>query len=100
MPFTPEELLAMGRQEWNRAVAFEAYEKNRNKVVPPLKIATDTNSWIKDAAEKELQIRKFLEERGILTVPKWVQHYTLRPTPEYLRALDLLSTTISRRRHD
>src|SRR6266536_2822520 len=34
MPFTPEELLAMGRQEWNRAVAFEAYEKNRNKDVP------------------------------------------------------------------
>ena len=37
MPFTPEELLAMGKQEWNRAVAFEAYEKNRNKDVPPLK---------------------------------------------------------------
>jgi len=88
MEFTPEELLAMGRQEWNRAVAFEAYEKNRNKDVPPLKIATDINAWIKDAAEKELQIRKFLEERGILTVPKWVQHYTLRPTPEYLRALE------------
>ena len=87
MPFTPEELLAMGRQEWNRAIAFEAYEKNRNKDVPSLKIATDINSWIKDAAEKELQIRKFLEERGILTVPKWVQHYSLRPTPEYLRAL-------------
>jgi uncharacterized protein (DUF885 family) len=87
MPFTPEELLAMGKQEWNRAVAFEAFEKNRNKDVPPLKIATDINSWIKDAAEKELRIRKFLEERGILTVPKWIQHYTLRPTPEYLRAL-------------
>ena len=87
MPFTPEELLAMGRQEWNRAVAFEAYEKNRNKDVPPLKIATDINSWIKVAADKELQIRKFLEERGILTVPDWIQHYTLRPTPEYLRAL-------------
>jgi uncharacterized protein (DUF885 family) len=88
MPFTPEELLAMGRQEWNRAVAFEAYEKNRNKDAPPLKIATDINIWIKDAAEKELQIRKFLEERGFLTVPKWVQHYTLRPTPEYLGALE------------
>jgi uncharacterized protein (DUF885 family) len=87
MPFTPEELLAMGRQEWNRAVAFEAYEENRNKDVPPLKMATDINTWIKDAAEKELQIRKFLEERGILTVPKWIQHYTLRQTPEYLRAL-------------
>src|SRR6266478_2529691 len=87
MPFTPEELLAMGKQEWNRAVVFEAFEKNRNKDVPPLKIATDINSWIKDAAEKELQIRTFLEERGTLTVPKWIQHYTLRPTPEFLRAL-------------
>ena len=87
MPFTPEELLAMGRQEWNRAVAFEAYEKNRNKDVPPLKMATDIKTWIKDAAERELQIRNFLEERGILTVPKWVQHYTLRQTPGYLDAL-------------
>jgi uncharacterized protein (DUF885 family) len=87
MPFTPEELVAMALQEWNRAVAFEAFEKNRDKDVPPLKIAVDTNSWIKDAAAKELQIRKFLQDRGILTVPDWVQHYTLRPTPEYLRAL-------------
>lgn len=87
MPFTPEELLAMGRQEWNRAVAFETFEKNRNKDVPPLKIASDTNSWIKDSTDKELQIRKFLEERGIVTVPDWVQHYALRPTPEYLSAL-------------
>ena len=87
IPYSPEELLAMGRQEWNRAVAFEAFEKNRNKNVPPLKIANNIDDWIKDAAAKELQIRKFLEERGILTVPNWVQHYILRPMPEYLRAL-------------
>jgi len=85
IPFSPEELLAMGRQEWSRAVSFEAFEKNRNKDVTPLKIASDINAWIKDAAEKEIQIRKLLEERGILSVPNWVQHYTLRPTPEYLR---------------
>jgi uncharacterized protein (DUF885 family) len=87
IPYSPEELLAMGRQEWNRAVAFEAFEKNRNKNGPPLKIANNIDDWIKDAAAKELQIRKFLEERGILTVPNWVQHYTLRPMPEFLRAL-------------
>jgi uncharacterized protein DUF885 len=87
MPFAPEELLAMGRQEWNRAVAFETFEKNRNKDVPPLKIADNIDKWIRDAAEKELSIRTFLEERGILSVPDWMQHYTLRPTPEYLRAL-------------
>jgi len=87
MPFTPEELLAMGQQEWNRAVAFETFEKNRNQDVPSLKIAADVNSWIKDAAEKEAQIRKFLKEHRILTVPDWIQHYTLRPTPDYLHAL-------------
>jgi len=87
MPYSPEELLAMGQQEWNRAVAFEAYEKNRNKDVPPLKIVDNIDNWIKDAAAKELSIRKFLDEHGILTVPDWIQHYTLRPTPEYLRAL-------------
>ena len=87
MPFSPEELLAIGNQEWNRAVAFEAFEKNRNKDVPPLKMAPNINTWIKDSAEKELQIRKFLQECGILTVPAWLEHYTLRPTPEYLHAL-------------
>ena len=92
MPYSPDELLAMGRQEWNRAVAFEGYERNRNKDVPPLEIATNIEKWIADAAAKELQIRKFLEERGIVTVPDWIQHYTLRPTPEYLRVLGFSET--------
>jgi uncharacterized protein (DUF885 family) len=91
-PFEPEEILAMGQQEWNRAVAFETYEKNRNKDVPPLKLTDNIDNWIKDAAAKELQIRKFLEDRDILTVPDWVQHYTLRRTPEYLRALGFTET--------
>ena len=88
LPYAPEELLAMGRQEWNRAVAFEAYEKNRNKDVPPLKIADNVESWIADTAAKESQIRNFLETRGILTVPAWMQHYTMRAIPPYLHALD------------
>jgi len=87
MPYSPEDLLTMGRQEWNRAVAFETFEKNRDKDVPALKTADNIVNWIKEAAEKESQIRKFLEDRGILTVPDWVQHYTLRAMPEYLRAL-------------
>jgi uncharacterized protein (DUF885 family) len=87
LPYSPDELLAMGQQEWNRAVAFEAYETQRNKDVPPLKLAANIDSWQKDAAKMELQIREFLKKRGILTVPDWFQHYTLRPMPEYLRAL-------------
>jgi len=91
-PYSPEEILAMGRQEWNRAVAFEAYEKNRNKDIPPLKMAANIDSEIKDATARESEIRKFLSERGILTVPDWFQHYTLRPTPDYLRAFGFTET--------
>ena len=92
MSYSPEELLAMGRQEWARAVAFEVYEKNRNKDVPPRKIADNTDNWIADAAAKEQQVREFLEDRGILTVPDWVQDWTLRATPEYLRDLGFSET--------
>jgi uncharacterized protein (DUF885 family) len=88
MPYSPEELLAMGQQEWNRAVAFEAFEKERNRNVPPLKLVGNTDNWIKDAAAKELEIREFLGKHGILSVPGWLQHYTLRPMPEYLHALE------------
>ncbi len=87
-PYSPEEILAMGRQEWNRAVAFESYEKERNRNAPPLPLAKDTDSWIKDAAAKELLVREFLVKHDILTVPDWLQHYTLRPMPAYLRALE------------
>ncbi|MEY2531333.1 MAG: hypothetical protein QOI96_1418, partial [Verrucomicrobiota bacterium] len=87
-PYSPEQLLAMGRQEWDRAVAFETYEKERNREIPPLSLAKDTESWIKDAAAKELQIREFLDKRRILTVPDWMQHYTLQPMPGYLHALE------------
>ena len=93
LPYSPEELLAMGRQEWNRAVAFESYEKERNRDVPPLKLAENTESWIKDTAAKELAIRGFLDKHGILTVPDWIQHYTLRAMPEYLHALEGFSET-------
>jgi uncharacterized protein DUF885 len=93
MTYTPEELLAMGRQEWNRAVAFETYEKERNRNVPPLKLAENTESWIKDTTAKELSIREFLDKHGILTVPDWIQHYTLRAMPEYLHALEGFSET-------
>jgi hypothetical protein len=76
MPYSPEQLLAMGRQEWNRAVAFESYEKERNRKLPPLKLEEYTESWIKHAAEKESAIREFLDKHAILTVPYRVRNKT------------------------
>jgi len=93
LPYTPEQLLEMSNQEWARSVAFEAYEENRNRKVPPLRIFPDTETWIHKAAADELSIRDFLEAHDILSVPQGVRHYMLRPMPEYLRAVSPFGET-------
>ena len=93
LPYTPEQLLELSNQEWARSVAFEAYEEGRNKSVPPLRIFPDTETWIRKAAADELSIRDFLEAHDILSVPQGIQHYTLRPMPEYLRAVSAFGET-------
>jgi hypothetical protein len=87
IPCTPEQLVAKGRQEWGRSVAFEAYEKNRNAKLPQLALAKDQTTEIAREEQQEQEIRNFLEERNILTVPAWVQHYRNLPFPSYLAPL-------------
>jgi hypothetical protein len=93
LPYTPEQLLEMSNQEWARSVAFESYEEQRNRKVPPLKIAADTESWIRKAAADEQGVRDFLEANDILSLPKSVRHYTLRAMPDYLRAVSAYGET-------
>lgn len=87
MPYTPEELLLMGRQEWERSVAFEAFEHNRNRGVPELKLFPDQAAQIAREAEQEQAIRRFLEEKRLLTVPGWMRHYRNLPMPDYIETL-------------
>ena len=87
LPYSPEQLLPISRQEWDRSVAFEQYERQRNQGLPELKLAANLPEEIDRAKEDELSIRKFLQDKGILTVPADVRHYTLRPMPGYLDAL-------------
>lgn len=87
MPFTPERLVEMGRQEWERSVAFESYEQGRSRAARPLVVPryTEDQQWRMQKADAEA--RRFLEERGIQTVPAWVKRYVLRPRPAYLEPL-------------
>jgi len=87
LPYSPEQLLPISRQEWDRSVAFEQYEKQRNQGLPELRPAASLRDEIDRAKHDEVAIRKFLEDKGILTVPADIRHYTLRPMPGYLDAL-------------
>lgn len=86
-PFTPEQLLETSRAEWARSVAFEQMEGNRNKNIPELKMFTTIGDQVQRTREMEGQVRRFLTEQGILTLPADFPHYKIRPLPSYLGVL-------------
>jgi uncharacterized protein (DUF885 family) len=87
LPYTPEQLLSMSRQEWERAVTFEQLEKERNRGLPELRIACDAEEQIRNSERDELAIRKFLEDKKIVTIPPEIGHYAIRLMPDYLDVL-------------
>ena len=88
LPFTPDELQAMGRQEWARSVSSQTYEEHHNLGTAELRIFKDQAEQISRGAADELAIRRYLEQKNLLTVPAWVQHYRYAPMPSYLAPLD------------
>lgn len=93
VPYSPEELLAMGRQEWERAVAFETYEKNRNHGLPELPIFPSVEAHLKKQAEDEEAVRRFLVQHRLLTIPPWVKRYRNLLLPPYLAPLTSMGVT-------
>ena len=87
VPYSPEELLLMGKIEWQRSVVFGELEKNRNKNIPKPPIFNSVEEEIKKAKEDELAIRDFLVKNEIMSVPNWTKNYTLEKMPAYIEAL-------------
>jgi hypothetical protein len=76
LPYSPEQLLEIGRVEWGRSVAFQTYEEHRNLGLPNLPMAASLDEEIAWVQRDEAAIRKYLVEKQILSVPTWMQHYT------------------------
>jgi uncharacterized protein (DUF885 family) len=84
MTYTPEELLQMGKVEWNRSVAFEVIELETNSGLPELQIFSSAEEQITKEKEDEQQIREFLIEKDLMSVPEWVQHYINKKIPPHI----------------
>jgi len=89
LPYTPDELLLMGKQEWDRSVAFDIYEKQRNKYLMELRLFSSSEEQIEVGKKDEQSIRDFLEEKEIMTIPDWVKHYYFEKLPPYISALTM-----------
>ena len=93
IPYTSDEVLRIGQLEWERSVAFDHYEQLRNKDLPPLEIFPSASAQIEKEKSEEEAIRRFLETKGILTVPAWMGHYHNLKLPSYLAPLRWLGVT-------
>jgi Bacterial protein of unknown function (DUF885) len=87
IPYTPEQLLAMGEQEWQRSVAAETLELQHNVGLPALSYFPSIELQMTRYQANEAAIRRYLESHGILSVPAELHHFTVRPIPGYLDAL-------------
>jgi uncharacterized protein (DUF885 family) len=93
LPYTPEQLLAMSREEWSRSVAFETYQRARVAGLPPAPLFPNAGAQIEAERLAEQKIRDFLTQGGILTVPPWLQHYRNLLLPTYLAPIEDLGVT-------
>jgi len=87
-PFTPEQLLEAGHQEWARSVASQTYEEHRNLDKPALAMFKDQAQTIAHEEKDELAVRAYLQSHDLLTVPSSIQHYQFSPMPAYIAPLD------------
>jgi uncharacterized protein (DUF885 family) len=84
LPFSPEQLLEMGKQEWARSVASQVYEEHRNTGIPQLRFFKDEAEQIAHEGNDELAVRRYLHTKDLVTVPDWVQRYRFAAIPAYL----------------
>ena len=84
VPETPEELLAMARQEWVRSVAWETIEKNRNRSVADDPIPANAAEVCRREVAGEREVRAFYESEDLLTQPASLNEYIFKPVPPYL----------------
>ena len=84
IPYSPEELLKQGALEWNRSVILEEFEQLRNAKLPEPVLFANVEEQLSQAKIDEENIRAFLEEKDIMTVPESLSHFSMVKVPDHL----------------
>lgn len=93
MSYTPEQMMAMGRQEWERSVAFESLAQAANTGLPKLPIYPSVEAQVAAGDKAELAIREYMVSHRILSVPAEVKHYHDMAIPPYVAALSFMGVS-------
>ncbi len=90
MAESPDELVRRARQEWERAVVWEAVAKHRAAAVPVPPLPASAAEQVAREAEAEQEVRTFYERGGFLSQPDNLRHYLNAEVPAYLAPLRFL----------
>ncbi len=90
VPLTIDEITAIGRREYERAVWLELMHTTRNRGVPEPPLPADAAEQVAREASDELAIRRFYADHGLLSQPDDLRHYRTLPLPAYLEPLGFL----------
>ena len=86
MPYTADEILTLGHRELERLWALYALEQHHNRNLPPLELSKSKEEYEAKIAATDKQVRKFLVEQDIITIPDYIQEldtnvpWIVRPT--------------------
>ncbi len=90
MAESPDELVWRARQEWERAVVWEAVAKHRAAAVPVPPLPGSAADQVASEAAAEDEVRTFYERGGLLSQPDNLGHYLTAELPAYLAPLRFL----------
>ena len=72
LPYTSDDLVLLGAQEWDRLFSFYALARHRNRDLPELTPAKSAKEYKKRIEKTDRNIRKFLVREDIITIPDYV----------------------------
>ena len=94
LPFTAEEMLAIGSAELDRAITLEKLSRHRPGAGgPAAPLPVDAAAQCAREAVLEDQVREFYVSRDLLSQPDSLGHYLNAPMPSYLEPLRFLGVS-------
>lgn len=93
LSYTPEQMLAIGGLEFQRAVGFEALQQAANTGLPQTPVYPTLAAQIAEEERQEKFIRTYMVSHSILSEPPALKHYHYAEMPPYIAALSFLGVT-------
>lgn len=79
MPYSPEDLLALGGRELQRTSAYLALERNQNRNLPELQPAATEEEYAKKRAIAHQRIRQYIRDNAFMSLPPEAENISLVP---------------------